>query len=681
MGNKPKKFEKNSTLNVNPTDLSPLPDGITLIWLDAKANCNSIDSRNTRQMLEQIQIPLRLFEDTNNCLQLLNSNTNLKARVFLIVSGKFSQEILPPIVESVFIYCIDSEKYRSSLSKHNSRINGIYNKLEELKSAIRTALGNYDVRASILQFFSQKQSPIRDLTYRQASFLWFQLLQKLLLKTQYQINDMKEMLEYCREYYADNRKFLSQIDEFEANFTPSNAIYWYTRQTFVYKIINRALRTEDIQALYIFRYYISCLCQQLKSQHELLCRTSPEIIVYRGCRMTLDELNKLQEMKGQLTSINGFISTSIEPIVAEAFSSLNSNRGIDVRSVLWIIKVNCQTEGVICANVEEFSQHPHEQEILFNIGTTFSIENVEFNEQTGCWNIYATATNAGLSAVNDYLKLIESELNETNEKVIFGILLTDMGQYQIAQKYFQDLIQTQPNIPAFHYNLGLIHSFQYNYELAEYHFEKALEFQKCNSQQQRNLIRTTNALGLIHQENGDFTKALEFYQQAESICNREFASDDIANAQTYTYFGRYYLQKRMYEKSKEYYDRAMKILFNHLPEGHQRFGILWTEIGNIHRNENNLDEALKIYGKAECIFENILPEHHPCLAYCWSMMGLAYLQKGDLNEARRFHQKALFTYKLVLSNDHPNIEFSKYNLSCDNVSHIVDTYIQVCSQV
>ena len=75
----------------------------------------------------------------------------------------------------------------------------------------------------------------------------------------------QQMLNSCRSYYQGNRNKLSIIDEFEQTNRASDAIHWYTRSCFLFRLINKALRIGDIVALYIFRYFIIDLCSNLQA--------------------------------------------------------------------------------------------------------------------------------------------------------------------------------------------------------------------------------------------------------------------------------------------------------------------------------------------------------------------------------------------------------------------------------
>ncbi len=43
-------------------------------------------------------------------------------------------------------------------------------------------------------------------------------------------------------YYNDNLSVINKIKEFKENYTPEQAIKWYTRDTFVFRVLNKAFR-------------------------------------------------------------------------------------------------------------------------------------------------------------------------------------------------------------------------------------------------------------------------------------------------------------------------------------------------------------------------------------------------------------------------------------------------------
>ena len=83
----------------------------------------------------------------------------------------------------------------------------------------------------------------------------------------------QQMIDACRDYYRGHKTVLSKIDEFTSTYNANDCIRWYTKDTFVYKLINKALRTEDIEQLYTFRYFITDLSKSLYQEFAQLRNT------------------------------------------------------------------------------------------------------------------------------------------------------------------------------------------------------------------------------------------------------------------------------------------------------------------------------------------------------------------------------------------------------------------------
>ena len=63
-----------------------------------------------------------------------------------------------------------------------------------------------------------------------------------------------ELISFCRQQVPVDDQFeLDILREFEENYSSERAIWWYTRESIVYKMLNKALRTDDIDLLFLFR--------------------------------------------------------------------------------------------------------------------------------------------------------------------------------------------------------------------------------------------------------------------------------------------------------------------------------------------------------------------------------------------------------------------------------------------
>ncbi|CAF1215384.1 unnamed protein product [Rotaria sordida] len=679
-----------------------LPNGIILVWLDSPPYKSfSNNEKNILYYLRQLNVAsIRVYNDVNLCLDFLKSISSVEniqsSKIFLILSDEFNLEILPElkslsIVNSIFIFSMDSTKYVELIKEYESFIINICTNIDDLYNSINKQIEEHDELKLVFHFFAQKQNTTRDLTNDSASFLWFQLFQIIINDLKCTENDMNTMLNYCSKQLQKDRnptKSLLEIEEFRQTYTSNDAIHWYTKESFVYRLLNRSLRTEDIEALYIFRFFIADLCRQLKIEYEKLRRKqnqSPILTVYRGAQISREELDDLFRTIGNLTSLNGFVSTSINQSVAIEFLRKKSSRTENLEKILFIIEIDIQSDYIICAYIKELSALQDEEEVLFNIGTVFYLDKILLDSNEKIWNVYMKATEAGISAVHDYIELIHQELTDTNISIIFGQLFLQMGKYILAQKYFLDLLEhskeNDPDLPRIHYHLALTYAYQYDLIQAENLLKQVYQFYRINNTNNLDLARIENALGWIHHHNGELDEAIIHYQTALNLAPDQLDLNHLINAQTCSLLGDCYLEKNQLDKAELFNKKTLEIERLRLPTDHPRIGVTLNDIGDVFRKRKQMNIALDYYQQAESIFHRSLPKYHPYIAYCWSCMAFVYLYDEKIEQAQEYHEKALQIYRHVLPSDHINIKISEKNSQCTDFQKINDAYVKVCSQV
>ena len=79
--------------------------------------------------------------------------------------------------------------------------------------------------------------------------MYSQLLKEILLQFPQDPTSKKELVDFCRQQYADSPGELKVIDEFERDYDRPSPIWWYTRESFTYSMLNKALRTQDIETV------------------------------------------------------------------------------------------------------------------------------------------------------------------------------------------------------------------------------------------------------------------------------------------------------------------------------------------------------------------------------------------------------------------------------------------------
>jgi tetratricopeptide (TPR) repeat protein len=334
-----------------------------------------------------------------------------------------------------------------------------------LASNIVRSIELVDKQSAIFALYNtDKQKSTRNLSRESGSFIFLQLVKQVLQKMSSNEEAMKtskqEMLDKCRLYYRGNKKAMDDIDKFEHEYTADQAIKYYTADSFLYRLINKALRTEDIDTLYTYRFYIVDLCSCLVEQSKELYNSASNIRTYRGVKMPQKERQRLCESIGHLISVNGYFSTSRQQKISEAYAGVGStNISNDLDSIVFDIEVDLeQYPETILADVRHLSKFKDEDEVLFDIGTVFKILSMECNEQQHYWQCRMIATKEGRAIAKEYLDSKQIKLNESNDiESTFGDLLSEMGEWLKSLTHFQNLQKRRPNDPYILFGIGRSH--------------------------------------------------------------------------------------------------------------------------------------------------------------------------------------------------------------------------------
>lgn len=356
------------------------------------------DYKNIQQEFLQYVDQVRTFDDVKHCCSYIDVN---KAFHFIIISSYTLGEKLIscfnklPQFISIFILCKNRSLHTEWAIQNASIINGLFDNKYKLFQHISYPIQQLNFSSIlILDKKYSNQTSLRQLYIEDDKFIiegipskigltqffWYQLLVYFLLRLDDYDDARKEMLHVCRQYYKDNQTILKEINGFDKFYTSDSAAKWYSKPTFIYRIINTAIRTQNINSLIFFRCFIIDLHKQLKNLHKkYLTNLSDQTIitVYRGQSLKRGELDTLN-VNGYV-SFNGFLSTTTNEDIARLFIENSSNELI---AVLWEIKINTKHARTIFADISSLSTIKDESEILFTIGSLFKIENINknFNE-------------------------------------------------------------------------------------------------------------------------------------------------------------------------------------------------------------------------------------------------------------------------------------------------------------
>jgi hypothetical protein len=410
----------------------------------------------TKKHLRQINNFVIIEKDETTCINTIKSIKD--AKIVLVVSGSatdhilsFDNKVIHKLVHTVFIFCRREDEYQPLLQKH-SKINGIFTDSEKLKTAIKNEIDLIQRHFETFSYYNEnEQNSICDLSQQSTLFVWLVGFKEVVVRLPKDERAKNEMIEICKKYYHGNINQTKLIKDFKQEYKPEDAIYWYTRSSFVYQLVNQALRITDVDQLYIFRFFISDLCEEIAKRHEQISEEDFWLL-YRGVRLPLEQIEKLKQSEGKLISTNGFLSTSFSEEVALKFALSRTDHTEE--SVLF--EIECDKESAIFAILDKESAHPHEKEVLFDLGATFEVLSVTNIQQekmkTNIWIMRLKSTQAGKKMAQKFvetcMEMFDVLLRPYSE-LYWGILLEYTNQSNKAVKYYDKLLTSHAtNVPV-----------------------------------------------------------------------------------------------------------------------------------------------------------------------------------------------------------------------------------------
>jgi len=506
------RFSPSSTVDKSPrivhfTDLHfseavlSNKENIIVIWLDANLDRDQNKTAEIEDLLKQKNDYVRLCTDQETCIRCINLVKDEK--IVLLISGSCSDDVLSKVhnvqqLDSVFIFCMKSERYIALKSKYN-KIVGIYTAQNELIEELSKTIFALTKQITAFNLFHQNnERSMRDLTKESAEYLWFQLIKDVLIKMPNMNTECskQDIIQKCRDYYRGNKHELKNIDIFERTYQPSDAIEWYTKSSsFISRLINKALRTEDIDLLYLFRFFIIDLSVQLKntvSSYPPPDKDTPFCIyLYRGLKLTIDELKKLEENIGNLISTNGFLSTSRNRQVALFFAT----------NVLFEIETNIGLQGKMWYDIAQRSKVPDEEEVIFDIGATFRIESISYDSERNLKVVHLKTTENIDTA---------SYLQGSNAEIFLGQLYYYMGNYEKSKRYLNVLLEHLKN----DYHLNNISALTDFVKLKQTY---DIGIQNRIDEHLLDHVSTLSVIAGAYEKNGNYEKAIETMKRALSL--------------------------------------------------------------------------------------------------------------------------------------------------------------------
>jgi tetratricopeptide (TPR) repeat protein len=525
-------------------------------------------------------------------------------------------------------------------------------------------------------------------------FLHCELLLNSLLTMNASSNEKSSAIAYCRGEYENSESDYRTLDEFESNYSADRALYWYTRDSFLYRMLNKAFRMQNIDVLYLMRFFIRDIRNELVGQQAGAPISAAQ--VYRGQLMLKEELESFEV--GKLISMSSFFSTTLDRAYA-SFLLPDGHVQDDLASVLFEIDISPHLSSAKpFADITEKSAFPNESEILFMAGSIFRIIDIQLKNdgisvvqlvlcsdddhdlkalfEHMCEDVPPECTpltygivlaNAGKHEQAEfYFRKVLMELSADDPLVThcyhqLGNVLDDRGKYDESLEYFERALAKKmeilpaddPSVANTHTCCGVGYFRKSDFERALISYQKALDiYKKVYGDENQDVAMCLYNIGDVRMLNNDFEDALRMYQQALSIWTKCLPDNHPDLARSHVAIAKVHRELLQIDQALEHQTTAFDIMVKSLPADHHELAVAHDNMGNLcyaigdnECAEEHFEEALRIKQKHYSV-------EHAIMADSYHGMGLIYKDKGDYRRAASLLEQALAIQSKMLDSDH-----------------------------
>ncbi|CAF1312256.1 unnamed protein product [Rotaria sordida] len=343
-----------------------------------------------------------------------------------------------------------------------------------------------------------------------------------------------------------------------------------------------------------------------------------------------------------------------------------------VVNTIFEIDVDPSVGNLIFANIAEYSQYPQEQEILFDLGCTFKIVDVTYDNSTQQSIVKMIGVNEVEQLFSDFVKKIE-ETKKTNR--YFDGLIND----------FVNKIGYEQGIRLYEHLLRLSTTDEQKIHKKLFRFVNLYE-KYCGTS---NVAILYGCFGWFSTQRADYDSAIAHCTRALSLVKRKSSNDNmtIEIAMIHNTIGWSYYEKEDYETALNWCQKARKIFKQcsyvedskyvrilrseqNLKKSPSRNAVeyaeILTNIGCICYKMNDFDIAIFYCKKSMNIFEQCdheiifdnhnrmaiaskykIDNHHETIAANYEVFADVYYKKENYVLAREYYQRAQNIFETI----------------------------------
>lgn len=194
-------------------------------------------------------------------------------------------------------------------------------------------------------------------------------------------------------------------------------------------------------------------------------------------------------------------------------------------------------------------------------------------------------------------------------------------------------------------------------------YEKALSYyQQVLRNARMEYGENSEWVALCYSNIGSAYASMGKFDQAQNYDNKAFVIKVALNgpnhpdvATSYNNMAWNCMKQGEYGKALEYYNHALRILLHNYGENHPLVATCYFNIGQTYYDKEEYDKASEYHIKALSIRQALLPRNHPDLAYSYNDLGNLCLDLGQYDTALIYLDNALAIWSVVYGDNHPMV--------------------------
>ena len=201
--------------------------------------------------------------------------------------------------------------------------------------------------------------------------------------------------------------------------------------------------------------------------------------------------------------------------------------------------------------------------------------------------------------------------------------------------------------------MGMVHEAQGRYSRAMRFYKDGLRAQRSAlGSDHVDVAATLNAMGSLYEKTGDIQLSMKCFEEALSIYRSRLGDDHTDTAVTLNNVGQVQFQLTEYDNAMESYSEALRIMKKNLGEEHRNVAATMHNIGLVYTARGQYSDALKIYRTVLNSQRAALGDTHFDVAVTLDSVASAYEGQERYEKAGKFYGKALRVRRAALGRDH-----------------------------